>query len=317
MSFYTYPTEPYDILINSTSASWSNSLSEGDTERIFIISNNSERWSHGDKVYFLINSRWDFGPVVNKLDFASPELDYHPQDISFTTWGQDPLWVLKGYATFDENINSITGSILAELSLDIAEDRTTEGNELVYVHFFSDSNYRSDDVLAFYTFNIVDTSTGDSHVYRLRSRKTGEYLFSNNSHEINTLTTQTKHDYDPLTGVFSANGWENEGIAFTSREDAKQPLYRFLNLNTGLHFYSANDSEATQIINNLDPYNFLYEGIAFNVYSADSTPSSESLSIRRFLHATEERHIYSSSAYEQIQLANSHSWIDEGIAWFA
>ena len=153
------------------------------------------------------------------------------------------------------------------------------------------STYDSD------TADLITGNNSKDHVYRLRNIKTGRYLFSSNSNEIDLITNW---------------GWVNEGIAYASPTKPTASVHRFQTAGGVGHFYTANEEEKNILIRSAD---FLYEGIAFDVYSANNFPSI-AIPVIRYL-GVNGIHLYSTSPFEQNILDESTDWIREGIAWYA
>ncbi len=66
------------------------------------------------------------------------------------------------------------------------------------------------------------------------------------------------------------NFWQAEGIAFYAYPDGMQPadakpVYRFYNTNTGTHYFTIDETEATTLSTD-QSYLYTYEGIAFYAY---------------------------------------------------
>ncbi len=141
------------------------------------------------------------------------------------------------------------------------------------------------------------TSFVDGYVYRLFNASSGAYLFSSNSNEIDIITGQ---------------GWTNEGAAYQSPSSGSADLHRFLIQGSGKHFYTANYDE--KAILQTSP-GYLYEGIAYQVYSS-SDQSSSSVPVVRYLNTDTGSHIYSTSQIEQNIFSQTSSMINEGVAWY-
>jgi len=151
-----------------------------------------------------------------------------------------------------------------------------------------------------YDSDSTDLITGNiskDYVYRLRNMNSGRYLFSSNNDEIDLITNW---------------GWVNEGIAYASPTKPTASVHRFQTSGGVGHFYTANEQEKNIVIESTD---FLYEGIAFDVYSVYNYPS-HAIPVIRYLGVT-GIHLYSTSTIEQNILDESSDWLREGIAWYA
>lgn len=90
-------------------------------------------------------------------------------------------------------------------------------------------------------------------VYRLYNYKQGAHFYSNNY-------VERKNIIDNSSSIF-----RDEGVAFfadTSNVGGTLPVHRFYNFKQGVHFYTINQNEATNVNNNLFT-TFRYEGIAY------------------------------------------------------
>ena len=137
-------------------------------------------------------------------------------------------------------------------------------------------------------------------VYRLFNTSSGQHLFSSNRNEIDTLTGEQQ--------------WINEGASYRLPTSGSQDVYRFLVLSENRRFYTASNGERDNIINAMS--NYIYEGVAFAVYSPQ-TPPSNATAVSRFLNLETGRHVFSSSQIEKEILGSSSEWRNEGIAWYA
>ena len=152
----------------------------------------------------------------------------------------------------------------------------------------------------------IDASrTLKTQIYRLYQPSSGNHLFTSNTQEI-----------DILTGLPTDSYFINEGIAYEVGAEANQNLYRFYNHIAGRHFYTASDFERDHLIfNSSEPY--IYEGIAYQVYSNDHR-AAPSTAVFRYFDPTTNYHFYTASLEEQTILETTHPyWINEGIAWYA
>ena len=91
-----------------------------------------------------------------------------------------------------------------------------------------------------------------------------------------------------------------------------QPVYRFLNQDTGVHLYTISETErdATQELSN-----FSFEGEAFSAYE---TEVEESIPIYRFFNANTGAHFYTPNEAERDNVeTNLTEFESEGIAYYA
>ena len=142
-------------------------------------------------------------------------------------------------------------------------------------------------------------------VHRLLDSITGRHLFTSSDQEL-----------DILIGEHSTSSFIYEGVAYEVNNNADVDLYRFFNVLTGNHIYSSSVHERNLLIN-LDSSPYIYEGVAFKVFSSDSAPI-QAIPISRFYDSTSDTHFYSANPHELSIWRSSHpEWIDEGIAWYA
>ena len=127
-------------------------------------------------------------------------------------------------------------------------------------------------------------------------------MFSSNQGEVDILTGE-------------GGDWNNEGISYTSPGIGTANVYRFYVGDQNRHFYTANESERDAIIASSSFSSWLYEGAAFNCFSADQKPDS-SLAVVRYLDRNSGSHVYSTSTAEQSILDSSLNYVNEGIAWY-
>ena len=145
-----------------------------------------------------------------------------------------------------------------------------------------------------------DNLLNPNKVYRLFNQPLGRHLFSMNAQEVDILT---------------GSGWINEGVAYFSPTEPTAEVHRFFVQGENRHFYTANAAEKDSIIANSGLSHYVYEGIAYRVYSHDAKPE-DSVAVVRFYNSNTGSHLYSTSSQEQNLLANDISWVNEGIAWY-
>jgi len=94
-------------------------------------------------------------------------------------------------------------------------------------------------------------------VYRIYNHKQGAHFYTMNYLERKSLLSAHADMYD------------DEGVAYfsdTYKYDNNLPVHRFYNFKQGVHFYTINQAEATNVNNNL--YNtYKYEGVAYYAFN--------------------------------------------------
>lgn len=148
-------------------------------------------------------------------------------------------------------------------------------------------------------------------VHRYYNRKTGTHFYTANDYE----ASQASYTLigEGLSGrVYPAD--RASGIGGTPLVT----VHRFYNLATGTHFYTASDSEATSIQQNLSQ-TYRDEGVAFK---AEAGPSSSegitTLAVHRFYNFKNGTHFYTSSQSEATTVNNTmySTYRYEGIAYY-
>jgi hypothetical protein len=92
------------------------------------------------------------------------------------------------------------------------------------------------------------------------------------------------------------------------------PAYRFFNTATGAHFYTTDETERSNVQNNLSPP-FSFDGPAFSVASAFSPGLSP---VHRFYNSQSGVHFYTISDEERANVvANLPQFVYEGVAYHA
>ena len=238
--------------------------------------------------------------------FNGPELLNSSLDLEAYVFNHELLHVLGLEHTFDDSDGDFYLSTDPQLSA--SPEQTTMSYRFpesgVYPKDISSNDYNAlQQIWGFAsTYAKLDTETP---VYRLFHEESSKHLFSSNLEEI-----------DILTGNYSKFGFINEGIAYTVGPGADQELYRFYHASSGRHFYSASHFERDRIISSPDQ-GYIYEGVAFRVFGANSD-SSNKTSVFRFYDPSTSRHFYTANEFERNLIASSNmDWINEGVAWYA
>jgi len=91
------------------------------------------------------------------------------------------------------------------------------------------------------------------------------------------------------------------------------PVYRFVNMNTGEHFYTINEAERNAVVQN---YNwFRYEGIGFYAYPIQQPGT---LPVHRFVNMNAGDHFYTINEAEKDAVIQNYDWFGyEGIGFYA
>ncbi|MDP3939032.1 MAG: hypothetical protein Q8R92_12980 [Deltaproteobacteria bacterium] len=93
----------------------------------------------------------------------------------------------------------------------------------------------------------------------------------------------------------------------------QMPVYRFVNMNTGEHFYTINEAERNAVVQN---YNwFRYEGIGFYAYPIQQPGT---LPVHRFVNTNAGDHFYTINESEKDTVIRDYNWFRyEGIGFYA
>ncbi|PWC41164.1 hypothetical protein [Azospirillum sp. TSO22-1] len=146
---------------------------------------------------------------------------------------------------------------------------------------------------------------------------------------VNTTTryNQTTPTIAALTGGGFAVAWRDYSFSsddplsvairaqvFANSSGSDAPVYRFFNVDTGFHFYTASASERDSVMQNLPQFH--YEGEAFN---AASSPAPGTSPVYRFFHKGLGNHFYTASETERNSIMNtlSHIYSYEGTSYYA
>lgn len=152
------------------------------------------------------------------------------------------------------------------------------------------------------TPNNIDSSSRTT-VYRLLNNDTGVHFYTAN---------ETEKDAVEQLANFSFEGASYQGVDPLTGAGESTSVYRFLNGDTGVHFYTTDETERNAV-EELD--NFSFEGEAFLAYE---TEVEGSIPIYRFYNSTTGAHFYTPSAIEKDNVENNlPEYQSEGIAYYA
>lgn len=123
--------------------------------------------------------------------------------------------------------------------------------------FYVNFTFLNDDPNCYQLFYLDNISLhAGTPVYRFYNYKQGAHFYTSNFSEYkNILTT-------------SGNTFRYEGVSYSVRpsmESGTIPVHRFYNFKQGVHFYTSNQAEATNINNNLYT-TFRYEGVSYYAF---------------------------------------------------
>lgn len=142
-------------------------------------------------------------------------------------------------------------------------------------------------------------------VYRFFDTTGGTHFYSTSETERNTLI-QTRADL-----VYEGVGLK--AVASPSTDPAAAPVFRFFDVTTGTHFYSASAGERDTILATRPDLRF--EGTAFYEHT---TAKAGDAPVYRFFDLTDGTHFYTSSATERATILASRADLrDEGVGFYA
>ena len=243
-----------------------------------------------------------------EIFFNGPQLNQYGSDFNSYVFNHELLHALGFEHTFDSSDGDFY------LSTDPLQSATPEETTMSYRPPAS-GIYPTDLAPADYQalIDIWGPRTASSQeIYRLYNSILGIHLFTSNLEEIDILTGSSTHSESSSTQFI------NEGIAYIVGPDADQDLYRFYDTKTSRHFYSANIDEKNLLISSDQYSSFIYEGVAFKVFSANQDLIDNSKTpVFRFYDLVANTHLYTANV-EELKIWNgSLDFINEGIAWYA
>ena len=136
----------------------------------------------------------------------------------------------------------------------------------------------------------------------------------------NIKQASASYTYESIAfyGKISPSSYSREGIAFYSystQAAGTLPVYRFINTNTGDHFFTISENEKNNLINN-PSFGYKLEGAGFY---ANSSQAPDTYPIYRFRHSISGDHFYTANENEKNTLLNNPQWnyILEGTGFYA
>jgi hypothetical protein len=144
----------------------------------------------------------------------------------------------------------------------------------------------NDDIIDYSQFQILDNSPLTFSSTDFSIRENGKNIIVSNP----ILGTDTFSDVE----MFKFNDGTFQLSELLNLTDIDRGIYRFFNVDTGTHFFSADPVERDSIINNLDSFNF--EGATFR--AADPThPAADT--VFRFFNTQTGTHFFTQSTGER------------------
>jgi 4-amino-4-deoxy-L-arabinose transferase-like glycosyltransferase len=151
---------------------------------------------------------------------------------------------------------------------------------------------------------------GVAGVYRFWSAQTGRHFYTIQKAQRDRLVNQDD-------GV-----WACEGPAFyafapdSARPPDVLPVYRFWSAGLQTHFYTMDEAEKDRLLRHPSG-GWTWEGVVF--YAWPQAGANDVMPVHRFWSQRLGGHFYTISESERASLVSelSHTWIYEGIAWYA
>lgn len=141
--------------------------------------------------------------------------------------------------------------------------------------------------------------------YRFFDLTNGTHFYSVSKAERNTLI-QTRPD-------LAYEGVGLEAVAFPSTDTAAAPVFRFFDVKTGTHFYSASTTERDSIL--AARPDLRSEGTAFYEHTAAQAGDAP---VYRFFDLKDGTHFYTASASERATIVSTRADLrDEGVGFYA
>lgn len=140
-------------------------------------------------------------------------------------------------------------------------------------------------------------------VHRFFNQDTGRHFYTGSKEEGEfVLNTLDSFLLEESSSFFSAS----------PNEWSTSPVYRFFNQDTGVHFYTINEEEKDNIIENLDQFSF--EGTGFHAWNSDIAPTN-SVELHRFFNPDTGAHFFSLSEEAEFVRNNLPQFQYEGVAF--
>jgi photosystem II stability/assembly factor-like uncharacterized protein len=169
---------------------------------------------------------------------------------------------------------------------------TDPGVVLEHVYVYSVFAYNAAGESDPATKAVTPTAPTPMPVWRFYNFRTGTHFYTADPVEKNNVAANMRSTYS-LDGVaYTVN---------TSNSNNSTPLYRFYNLKTGTHFYTADAAEKTRVETTMASTYHL-DGIAYNVCSTNVT---NAITVWRFYNFKTGTHFYTADAAEKANVQNN------------
>lgn len=150
---------------------------------------------------------------------------------------------------------------------------------------------------------VIEVSTIE--IFRFFDTSTGTHFYTGNAAERDTI-------------IAASSALSYEGVAFTAADTTSNlsglvNVFRLYNSITGTHFYTADENERANAVNNLA--GFIDEGIAYYGY-AEALDDGSSAALFRFYNEATGTHFYTASEAERDEIQTVGTLAYEGIAYY-
>lgn len=142
-------------------------------------------------------------------------------------------------------------------------------------------------------------------VYRFYNTQNGAHFYTTNENEKRQVLDMTNYKFEGITTYAKYN---------RTAPDSMIPVYRFYNIQQGVHFYTANQSEAAHI-NDTMTSSYRYEGVAYYTYIY---PAANTAPVHRFYKFKQGVHFFTSNQTEATTVNNmmGGTYRYEGVSYY-
>lgn len=134
-----------------------------------------------------------------------------------------------------------------------------------------------------------DRIVNGSEIFRFYEPNLDVYFYTSSEKE-RVNVEENLNNYEPQGNVFSGAPHDQDSDSLTGAK----PVYRFLNVDAGVHVYTIEGKERDFILENLP--NYTYEGVA---YYGFETEQPDTVPLYRFLNVDTATHFYTTSVAER------------------
>ena len=172
------------------------------------------------------------------------------------------------------------------------------GTTTYRVSYWAQDNYGNVEARTFKNIAVASVAvvppvkSGIMPVYRFYNLRSDTHFYTSSEAEKNTVLATLGMVYRLDGPAYSIN---------TLNPANSVPLYRFYNMKTGTHFYTASESEKNSVLANLATV-YRLEGVAYNVCM---TPPAGSTTVYRFYNMKTGTHFYTADPVEKANVLNN------------